>query len=105
MGTNFYTKIIKCKYCKNSERVHLGKSSIGWKFTLQANGYRFYKNWDEMKEWLRGRPIKDEYGKRISRADFIKWVESKQGTIDPECDYGSQMAVINGYKFYDCEFS
>ncbi len=107
MGTNYYAKINVCKVCHRSEKeVHLGKSSYGWAFTLQANGYKYYKNWEEMKEWLKGKEIIDEYGDKHEIEDFIIWVEKRKDIKDPEyVDYGSNFKIIDGYKFYDCIFS
>jgi len=107
MGTNYYIRENVCEHCgRAADEVHLGKSSFGWRFTLQANGLRFYKNWDEMKKWLHGKRIYDEYDEPIFVQDFIELVESKQDTIDPQSDTGYEfMQEINGYKFYDCEFS
>lgn len=105
MGTNFYArpKIEKCPHCNTPfDEIHLGKSSVGWRFLLQANGFKLYKNWKEMKTWLKGKKIYDEYGKRIGIKKFIRWVESKQATIDPEPFNGD---LIDGYKFYDNNFS
>ena len=105
MGTNFYArpKVEICPRCKRPfEEIHLGKSSVGWRFLLQANGFKFYKNWKEMKKWLKGKRIYDEYGKRIGVKRFIQWVETKQHTIDPEPVNGD---LIDGYKFFDNDFS
>jgi hypothetical protein len=109
MGTNYYALSETCTTCGQKlpemspmPEIHLGKSSMGWKFTLQLNGKKYYKNWQEMKGWLVGKKIQDEYGDLMTTDDFVKFVESKQKIKNPE-DTGC--IVIDGYDFLDCEFS
>ena len=65
MGTNFYAIGNVCKVCDRGDgEIHLGKSSIGWTFALQANDWKFYKNWEEMKIWLKDKIIKNAENKR-----------------------------------------
>ncbi len=107
MGTNYYIHPNTCEKCgRSDDAIHLGKSSFGWSFGIQANGFTEYKNWEQMKEWLKGKQIKDEYGEDVSLDDFIKLVESKKDIEDPETDWGSSAPVtIDGYKFFDHDFS
>lgn len=108
MGTNFYIRTQpSCPTCKRPyEKIHLGKSSMGWPFLLQWNGGEFYTNWEEMKEWLKGKKIKNEYDEKVSRKQFIQWVESRKDTEEPQqVDYGEGYYVIDGYRFWDCQFS
>lgn len=104
MGTNYYTKINICPTCKRAEEeVHLGKSSFGWKFLFQYNGGKFYKNVHEMKKWLSNKVIKNEYGEIVPCNEFWKMVKEKQKTTDPE--EIKEYLIIDGYKFFDREFS
>jgi len=106
MGCNFYTKSKKCKE-RGSELggLHLGKASMGWTFSIQANGYKYYKNWKQMKEWLKDKELEDEYGTELSLEDFIVWVESRKAIKDPEATKWSDgVKKIGGYKFCDYEF-
>ena len=109
MGTNYQAKINICPCCKKPEEtIHLGKSSPGWSFALQYNGGRFYTDFEGMKIWLKDKVIEDEYGDRVSVEEFIKLVESKKKIKDPSADYGAreyQIIKIDGYKFFDYEFS
>ena len=100
MGTNYYTKVNFCTKCKRGEEIHLGKSSAGWKFAFQYNGQKFYKDIKEMKEWLKGKVIKNEYGERVSNKSFWKLVESKQDQRS-----GHTATKDGNYDFYDYEFS
>ena len=79
MGTNYYAKGIDCCICRESDGMHLGKSSVGWKFLLHYHE-RFYKNWAEMKQWLRSSNLEiyDEYNRKQTIEEFITCVESKQ---------------------------
>jgi len=108
MGTNYYIHLNTCNLCGRSDpEIHLGKSSFGWSFALQANEFTMYKNWEEMKEWLKGKEIKDEYGDTISVKGFIRMVEGLKKVKDPEnVDWGSRPPVeIDGYRFHTTEFS
>ena len=111
MSTNFYAYSNICKRCGQDlpeavkcEEIHLGKSSVGWQFILQANGYKYYKNWKEMKGWLVGKVIVDEYEREVSLKEFAEWVENRKDTKEPHETSGSDMKKVNGYKFYDCDF-
>ena len=70
MGTNYYTE-------QHGEELHIGKMSGGWEFMLYAPE-EGPQSWKEWKEFLRGRPIEDEYGKSISLPEFISRVESSR---------------------------
>jgi len=114
MGTNYYTKDKECEHCGRHEEIHLGKSSAGWQFSFQYNGGRYYKSVEEMKEWLKGRTITDEYGREVSHDEFWGLVDMKQS--DPsnknhaeevQKDYGAREyeLIIDGYSFTNCKFS
>ena len=107
MGTNFYVKSEPCKCCGRSEEdIHLGKSSVGWKFMLQSNDFNHYVNWLEMKGWLVGKKIENEYGESITLEKFAKWVESNQLVMENEDEFHQTGCVyLKGYKFYNGEFS
>lgn len=114
MGTNYYVKKNLCDSCKRSDPIHLGKSSAGWKFLLQANGFEHYKNWKEMKAWLADKVIENEYEERVSVENFVDLVEKKHA--DPELwDHHTARPDQNilddfakqdpeGYDFHDGEF-
>lgn len=107
MGTNYYAKINKCKECGNSEQIHLGKSSVGWTFSFQYNGGKYYKNIKQMKEWLKDKVIIDEYGGSIDSKKFFSMVEKKQKENKKHAEsYKSKSDfIIGGYSFTDREFS
>jgi len=114
MGTNYYAKKEPCPTCGHApESIHLGKSSMGWQFSFQYNGGRYYKNVEEMREWLKDKSIFDEYGEKLSHEEFWKIVAAKQ---KPEFKNHAQQCrkeksfgylremVIDGYSFTDANF-
>ena len=103
MGTNYYTRIEECNKCGRFEQIHLGKSSYGWRFAFQGNGGKFYKDIPEMKKWLKGKTITNEYGYTVSYQAFWKMVAEKQKIVEPEIM--SHASYLNGYTFLDTEFS
>ena len=102
MGTNYYIKENFCKSCGRFESIHLGKSSAGWRFCFNLNGKKYYKNVKEMKVWLKGKTIENEYNEEISQKDFWDMVNIKQkiSTKDEIHTFN-----ISSYRFLDCEFS
>lgn len=114
MGTNYYTRTNTCENCGNKpEGIHLGKSSAGWQFSFNYNGGNFYKNVEEMKEWLADKEIEDEYGESVSHDKFWEMVAAKQKADNlnhaeyMHKEYPSHKTeyVIDGYSFSDCTFS
>lgn len=103
MGTNYYARINTCPTChRPEEEIHLGKSSMGWQFLFAYNGGDYYKDVDELKEWLKGKTIFDEYDRAVSHDDFWSLIEAKQATVNPS---DGHFITINGYRFMDGEFS
>jgi len=103
MGTNYYTKIKECEHCGRFEEIHLGKSSVGWKFCFNLNGKKYYQNYGELKDFLQDKLIKNEYEEVVSFEKFIELIQNKQSAKSDQSDYGA--ININGYIFYDGEFS
>ncbi len=60
--------------------MHIGKSSVGWRFLFRAYGYEgpgTYKEWiNEIKNPQKH--IRDEYGNVIHYEEFIKKIENMQ---------------------------
>ena len=129
MSTNYYAHVKKVDDLKKEiEKLlhreifiegypfHLGKAAAGWKFCLQypIEHPQPYHDWPSMKEWLKDKIIKDEYGKEISYEEFIEMVESLQKVKEPtnwikdEWDrryIEENRVIINGYVFYKNDFS
>ena len=100
MGTNYYAKLNECKHCNRYEEVHLGKSSMGWVFTFNLNGEKFYHDVPSMKQWLKGKNIKNEYGECITEKKFWNMVKEKQS--EKHQAIGEH---IGGFEFLNHEFS
>jgi len=104
MGTNYDIKYKICDKCGRYDELHLGKSSYGWRFALQANNFEYYKDWREMKIWLKKMcknnkgKIYDEYDEEVGLEEFITLVESKQLTKQ-------YVDRFDGYRFCNYEFS
>lgn len=93
MGTNYYAEINKCECCKRCDKIHIGKSSMGWAFTFRGykNPYGYIEtdegkdvpvpddfcisSWKDWKEYLKNTEIIDEYGRNISYDEFVDLVE------------------------------
>lgn len=108
MGTNYYA--IQNKVSLHNRVIHIGKSSVGWKFLFQGyqnatdsddfmdddlniNSLEDWKNFLNTDEYI----ILNEYDERVSYDDFFKMVEEKQSEENP--DNFSNCANINGYRF------
>lgn len=77
MGTNYYLrKPLRnvCEHCgrhDEPEEIHLGKSSLGWCFSLHVYPEKSLSDWPEIQSWieselLAGSVIQNEYGDEIS---------------------------------------
>lgn len=111
MGTNYYIRTKKpCKGCKRPfEEIHLGKSSMGWKFSFQLNGEKFYSDKKSMMQWTKRKVIVDEYGSKIDWGTFWSMVQNKQAELHPMSEdiakHPEHYILIGKYVFHDCQFS
>ena len=110
MGTNYYAKSPDkepCECCKrpyDNERIHIGKSSSGRKFT-----FRSYPGLESFMDWVTylhdpDKIIVNEYGETIDYKSFFNLVLLKQGgmgggSID---EYGYECPA--GFVFSKREF-
>ena len=112
MGTNYYAVRNRPT---TEEPIHIGKSSIGWKFNFQVQNEKWNKppviwnTYDQVYEWLHKYTVKsdlyviiDEYDEIISFDDFVALVEKKQSENNPD-DF-TYAKNVNGYRFSDGEF-
>lgn len=107
MGTNYYA--VK-KKPTIKEPLHIGKSSIGWKFLFhEVNKYNSFDSdleihtFEQWKEFLKNNNeivILNEYDEEVSLIDFLDLVEKKQKKKNDE--YSKN---VNGYRFTDGDFS
>tara|TARA_R110000782_G_scaffold62247_2_gene128044 strand:- start:174 stop:518 length:345 start_codon:yes stop_codon:yes gene_type:complete len=114
MGTNYYwTEIIsQCECCGNQDTInlHIGKSSLGWKFLFNGTYYKSWGEWDKVLESVG--EITDEYGEVWEWDDLVLKIEDKQGLISAKAqaikgDYDSNGYWVDplGYEFAKGEFS
>lgn len=79
MGTNYYVKHPKCERCGHQpDDLHIGKSSAGWCFALHVYPEKgIYDLPDWKREWA-GKPIADEYGKRVSKTEMLRTITKRE---------------------------
>lgn len=122
MGTNYYVHTPACPnacdHCSASEQLHLGKSSVGWKFLHQADD-----DWPRDKAyslWLeraKSGEIRDEYDRPITLDELLAFIERKQDERSHLDDYPDRPRgplyeslrasdfACEGYDFCDRYFS
>lgn len=79
MGTNYYAHVNPCIECgKPEEKLHLGKSSGGWKFLFREQ--EEYFGYSQFKEFIKQDNVEiyDEYGREHDPEDLIQKIEDKQ---------------------------
>ena len=74
MGTNYYLMKEPCLTCGHpKERLHIGKFSVGWCFSLHVDSYEGINDlpdWEAL--WDKpGNVIENEYGDRLTPADML----------------------------------
>lgn len=104
MGTNYYADLGPNEYNGDRVLIHLGKNSAGRRFSIQANKFYMYKNWNEMKTWLRDKVIINEYDMEIDYNEFVELVEVKNKVIDSLESWADHHVYIGGYKFANYDF-
>lgn len=112
MGTNYYA--VKNRPT-TTEPIHIGKSSIGWRFLFQTQNDTWndppvvWNTYDQVYEWLYKNTVEkedyviiNEYDEIISFEKFIQLVEEKQKINNPD-DF-TFTRNMNGFRFTDNEF-
>jgi hypothetical protein len=89
MGTNFYHVTESkpaCECCKRpyeEERLHIGKSSGGWAFSLHVipeMGINTLADW--VDRWnIPGTYIEDEYGDRLTIGEMFSRIAERKGSL------------------------
>ncbi len=114
MSTNYYwleDGKSHCSTCGCYERVHIGKSSIGWKFLLHLYSDRPIESLNEWKRcWEIGR-IEDEYGRPVSKKEMLEVITDRglyrdgDKALKPHDDYsgygGMPVPVVVKGEQYD----
>lgn len=91
MGTNYYLEAEEpCDKCGHQpSRLHIGKSSYGWYFTMHIipeEGINTLGDWIKLME--SGRQIVDEYGQKLTVGDMMDVIVNRKRP-DP---------YVSGYK-------
>lgn len=80
MGTNYYLITNECDCCNRSDKIHIGKSSVGWKFLLRyydENNNDIGLDVKNIDDWIsllqdsRNR-VMDEFFEDIENHEMIK---------------------------------
>ena len=113
MGTNYYAVRNRPTI---EEPIHIGKSSLGWKFLFQAQNNNWnnppviWNTYEQVCDWLKKYTVEtaeyviiDEYDKTITYDKFLELVKNKQDIENP--DNFTNCRNVNGYRFTDSEFS
>lgn len=83
MGTNYYWhEKPPCEHCGQTigERLHIGKSSAGWCFSLHVSsfdGIRSLGDWQNRFD-LPGSWIADEYGDRVTVEEMLSIITERK---------------------------
>jgi hypothetical protein len=85
MGWNYYMERNHCPHCNRRDRVHIGKSSMGWVFALRR--YRDEGVFD-LDDWIRlwnepGTLIVDEDGNEVSIQRMVSIISERSGPPNP----------------------
>ncbi len=84
MGTNYYHEM-RANHCAacgraDAERLHIGKSSAGWVFSLRTypdKGIHTLGDW--VKRLEAGGTIRDEYGEEVTLGDMLAVITARMG--------------------------
>lgn len=95
MGTNYYLTSKSCECCgRRGDRIHIGKSSIGWCFGLHVYRDGVMFNGKELtiadlKDWIplmnaESAQIEDEYGDVIPVVDMLSRIRERSRGNDEQ---------------------
>jgi len=92
----------------NNMNIHLGKRSMGWKFCWNFHDGKYYKNKEELLDFIRKGKVVDEYGQSIEVEEFIEmalnWGEPNGMVADKSYfDKNERLSWFNSEEHYDKE--
>lgn len=80
MGTNYYCYTSECSHCgTKKDRLHVGKSSCGWCFSLRVHPDLFIVSFTDWMDFLSNKKIYDEYGESIPLQELVQIITDRQG--------------------------
>jgi hypothetical protein len=79
MGTNYYLKKNICKCCNRYDELHIGKSSVGWCFSLHVIPEQGINNLDCWRSEFAapGTEIRDEYNEPVTVDDMVNIITKR----------------------------
>lgn len=78
MGTNYEAEADPtCDNPAHTKSLHIGKSSMGWKFSFRAYDDLGLTSWAAWRTYLDGRVIRDEYGDTLTLEEFTDRVTNR----------------------------
>lgn len=96
---------------KCTHKIHIGKSSIGWKFHWDANYFQYFEpNKESILNWLKSGVIYDEEGDKYTYNEFIKFVEDHNANPENSWDastyshYCTMEGIYCSYHVRDTRF-
>ena len=115
MGTNYYAVRNRAS---TEMPIHIGKSSIGWKFHFQEQDIGSHNppvewhTYDQVIEWLKKYTVEsneyvimDEYDEIVSLKDLVELIERKQEECKDNPDnFRHDVKNVNGYRFSEGDF-
>jgi hypothetical protein len=101
MSTNYYLLKNRCPHCgREEERLHIGKSSVGWCFSLHViPGAGINDLCDWKKLFVGGSAIVDEYDNETTPDEMQAVITSRRFLSEPADDCSVIKAL--GYKSRD----
>lgn len=92
MGTNYYLHQNTCDHCgRSDERLHIGKSSSGWCFSLCVHPWERINDLPEWVERWKTGIIKNEYGDIITPEAMLEIITERSGSTPwDEREYGNK---------------
>ena len=78
MGTNYYARTNMCKCCGRYDELHIGKSSIGWTFSLHVYPDIVINSLEDWKELMEKSTIVDEYGEEITFSKMLDIITNRK---------------------------
>lgn len=86
MGTNYYLEEQEpCPHCgRPYERLHIGKSSGGWCFSLHIIPEKGINNLEDWRILWKNKRIFDEYEKEISHAEMLRIITERKWEEPPK---------------------
>lgn len=98
MGTNYYLYDCKpCKHCNrgysDTDKIHIGKSSSGWHFSLRVDPEQGINSLDDWKK-LWNKPyahIEDENGEEETPTSMLAIIQNRSSTLPRSEDFDYAM--------------